>query len=218
MTMQHLTEEQLSTYLDRECSEMERTEAAAHIALCEKCAHELHQMGVVKQAFALLNPAELPRSFVLPAGFAGVAPLVSPAAPVSAPSGSSIRRFEPVARLLSIAAVLAFLFLGSGQMAGWIGDDNDSSSNGALISETDAPASALQEQEPAVARGELREQGDAAATGAGTLSSQPARVDTPTQVDNDLTLLELTTVGIGVVALIAIASWILIHYRAGSAG
>ena len=103
-------------------------------------------------------------------------------------------------------------------MAGWIGDDSDSSSNIALNSETDTPASALQEEEPAVARGELREQGDAAATGAGMLSSQPARVDTPTQVDNDLTLLELTTVGIGVVALIAIASWILIHYRAGSAG
>lgn len=216
--MTHLTHEEIHAYLDGECSENERERAASHVAICAKCARELDDFGALKSLLSSMGEAELPRSFMLPAEFGNTVPLTSPmTSAVTRDNTHDLGRFEPVARIFSIAAVLAFLVLGGGQLAGWIGDDTDTSNNVALNSETEVTNNALQDQEPAPERGELREQGDSAAAGAGSLTSETARVDTAAQVDTSLTPLEITTVGLGVVALAAIASWILIHYRAGSA-
>jgi anti-sigma factor RsiW len=217
MTHQHLTHEEINAWLDGEgtTSELERVET--HLATCAECAREAEDFRTVKNMLGALGEAELPRSFTLPAEFAQPAPLASPATRItSGNSGSNLRRFEPVARIISIAAVLAFLLLGGGQLAGWIGNDGDSSVNTRLQGETNAPASALQDTEPAPVRGELREQGDSAATGAGSLTTEVAHVDTQVQADSGLTPLEITTIGIGLVALAAIASWVLIHFRAGT--
>lgn len=217
MTHQHLTHEEINAWLDGECTTSEQERVETHLAACAECTREAEDFRTVKNMLGALGEAELPRSFTLPADFATTAPLASPTTRQAGhAAGSKLRRFEPVARIISIAAVLAFLLLGGGQMAGWIGNDSDSGVNTALQGETDAPESALQDTEPAVERGELREQGDSAATGAGSLTTDVAHVDTQTQADSGLTALEITTIGIGVVALAAIASWVLIHFRAGS--
>jgi anti-sigma factor RsiW len=217
MTPQHLTHEEINAWLDGECTTSERERAEAHIAACPQCAREAEDFRAVKNMLRTLGEAELPRSFTLPAEFAKPAPLASPTTPVTpGGAGSKVRRFEPVARIISIAAVLAFLLLGGGQLAGWIGSDSDPGVNTTLQGETNAPASALQDTEPAPARGELREQGDSAATGAGSLTTEVAHVDSQAQAESGLTPLEITTIGIGLVALAAIASWVLIHFRAGT--
>ena len=217
MTLQHLTHEEITVWLDGECTASEGERVETHLATCAECAHEAEDFRAVKNMLGTLGEAELPRSFVLPAEFAKTVPLASPSKPVGAgAAGSNLRRFEPVARLISIAAVLAFLLLGGGQMAGWIGNDSGSDVDTALQNETDAPASALQDTEQAPARGELREQGDSASTSAESLTTDLAHVDTGTQADSGLTPLEITTIGIGLVALAAIASWVLIHFRAGT--
>lgn len=217
MTQQHLTHEEINAWLDGEstASEVERVET--HLATCGECTSAAEDFRAVKNMLGTLGEADLPRSFILPAEFAKTAPLASPAKPAALGSrGNNLRRFEPVARIISIAAVLAFLLLGGGQMAGWIGNDGGSDVDTALQNETDAPASALQDTEQAPARGELREQGDSASTGAQSLTTDVANVDTGTQADSGLTPLEITIIGIGLVALAAIASWVLIHFRAGS--
>lgn len=215
MTERHLTQEDIHAWLDGESTVAEQEMVENHLAACAECAREAEDFRAIKNMLAGLGDVELPRSFTLPAEYAKTAPLQSPASPTSG-GGSNIRRFEPVARILSIAAVVAFLVLGGGQLAGVFGDESDSSSDISLETETEAPAAALNVQDSAPARGELREQGDSAATGAGPLTTEVANVETPAQVDNGLTPLEITTIGIGIVALAAIASWILIHYRAGT--
>lgn len=223
MTMKHLTDEKLNTYLDGEATASEQAYAESHLAECAECFAELDQFKSVKNTFASLGDIKVPRSFALPVEFGTVTPLASPGAPATS-SGSDIANlsnFEPVARILSIAAVLAFLVLGGGQITGLLGEDSDNESNNntELVgnSETNPNSSALQDTEPALERGELREQGDSAATGAGQLTTNLAPVDNTEQANTGLTALEITTIGIGVVALAAIASWILIHYRAGTA-
>lgn len=221
MMMKHLTHEELNAYLDGEATTSEQAYAENHLAECAECATELEGFNSVKTMFSSLGEAELPRSFALPADFGKVSPLTSPATPAK-PGGSgmgNLTRFEPVARILSIAAVLAFLVLGGGQITGLLDGDSDNQTNNTELvgdSETNNESSALENSEPALERGELREQGESAATGAGSLTTNIAPVDTTEQADNGLTALEITTIGIGVVALAAIASWILLHYRAGS--
>ena len=222
MTLKHLTHEELNTYLDGEATPGEQLILEAHLAECGECSAELDQFSAVKGMFTSLGEVDVPRSFVLPAEFGKNTSLASPASPAT--SGGSgkgtLTRFEPVARILSIAAVLAFLVLGGGQVTGLFGDDSDnvSNNNTELVgdSETNQDSSALESAEPALERGELREQGDSAATGAGSLTTNLAPVDNAEQANNGLTALEITTIGVGVVALAAIASWILIHYRADS--
>lgn len=224
MTMKHLTHEELNAYLDGEVSASEQATIESHLAECAECSAELEQFQSVKNLMGSLTEVDVPRSFALPAEFGKIEPISSPASPSAPSTGGSgkgnLTRFEPVARILSIAAVLAFLVLGGGQVAGLFGDDaNDTNTNNTELvgdSETNTESSALENAEPALERGELREQGDSAATGAGSLTTNLAPVDTAQQADEGLTALEITTIGVGVVALAAIASWILIHYRAGT--
>lgn len=219
MTMHHLSAEEITAYLDGECTQAELQAASSHLETCTECRQVADDQQFVKTLMGSLNEVELPRSFALTSDMVQEpSPLASPGESTStSTAGGNLIRFEPVTRLLSIAAVLAFLVLGGAQLAG-VGEQSDSTSNQAIeLSETDSADGALQEQEPALARGEVREQGESAAANAAPLTSESARVDTQSQAsDNGLTLLELTTIGVGLVALASIASWILIHYRAGA--
>lgn len=219
MTMHHLSSEEIAAYLDGECTESERITALAHLESCADCRQIADDQQFIKTLMGSLGEAELPRSFTLtPDMVSEPAPLASPGSesPVAV-SNNSLARFEPFTRFLSIAAVLAFLVLGGAQLAG-VGEQTDSIDTQAVeLSETESADGALQEQEPALARGEVREQGESAAANVAPLSSESARVDTQMQAtDNGLAPLEITTIGVGVVALASIAGWILIHYRAGT--
>lgn len=216
MTLHHLSAEEIAAYLDGQCADSEYRHASNHLAACAECRLVADDQQFIKTIMGSLAEPNLPRSFMLPADTATVAPLTSPASPqTSRPAGGSITRFEPVARFLSIAAVIALLVLGGAQIAG-VGESDNQDLNNIALSETETSDSALNEQEPALARGEVREQGESAAIGAGPLNATTALVDTPAQAtDNGLTPFEITTIGVGIVALASIASWILIHYRAG---
>lgn len=219
MTMHHLSSEEIAAYLDGECTDAEHRVASAHLESCAECRRIADDQQYVKTLMGSLGEAELPRSFALTPEMVEPEPvLASPGGSASSStSGSNLIRFEPFAKFLSIAAVLAFLVLGGAQLAG-IGDQSDTASDQAIeLGETELADGALQEQEPALARGEVREQGESAAANAAPLTSESARVDIQSQAtDNGLTLLELTTIGVGLVALASIAGWILIHYRAGN--
>lgn len=219
MTMHHLSSEEIAAYLDDECTDAEHRAAQSHLDTCAECRQIADDQLFIKQLMGSFAEPELPRSFVLPADTERTpTPLASPGTESPAEhAGGTLLRFEPVMKFLSIAAVIAFLVLGGAQLAG-IGDDTGSDTS-VELAETDAPMSALEEQEPALARGEVREQGETAAINAAPNTAQHVLVDTQSQATNEgLTPLEITTIGVGAVALVSIAGWILIHYRAGSTG
>lgn len=219
MTMHHLSPEDISAFLDGECTEAEYRAAQSHLESCADCRKLADDQQFIKSLMGSLEQPVLPRSFAItPELVTTPAPLSSPSSePTAMPSAGTLIRFEPFARLLSIAAVVAFLILGGAQLAG-VGDQSDSGDNQSIeLTETDAVNGALEEQEPELARGEVREQGESAAANAAPLNSNNANVDTQTRAtENGLTPIEITTIGVGIVALASIAGWILIHYRAGA--
>ncbi len=221
MTLHHLSADEISAYLDGECSETEFRAAQTHLESCAECRNTADDQRFIKNLMGSLEEPELPRSFTItPEMVSTPAPVSSPGSVTHAsPSSSTLVRFEPFARFLSIAAVLAFLVLGGAQMAG-IGNETDSDDGQSTeLSETNSAVDALEEQEPALARGEVREQGESAAANASPLNTTNANVDNQTRAtDNGLTPIEITTIGVGIVALASIAGWILIHYRAGEPG
>lgn len=219
MTTHHLTAEDITAYLDGESTDVEYRHVSHHLESCADCRKMADDQQFIKNILGSFEEPELPRSFKLPAELGKITPISSPQSPAKAAptGGSGITRFEPVARLLSIAAVLALLVLGGAQMVG-VGDTdtNTNQNNITLDGETNPENSALNEQEPALSRGEVREQGESAAAGLGPVDTTHVLGDTATQAeDTGLTGIEITTIGVGVVALASIASWILIHYRAG---
>ena len=217
MTTHHLSPEEIAAYLDGECTETESRAAQTHLDACAECRQIADDQQFIMTLMGSLQEPELPRSFAVTADLVEEAPpLISPVSAQPPPtSGSNLVRFEPFAKFLSIAAVIAFLVLGGAQMAG-IGDSSQTANQAIELSETDSSSEALQSQEPALARGEVREQGESAAANAAPLIADNTLVDTQTRATNNgLTAIEITTIGVGIVALASIAGWILIHYRAG---
>lgn len=217
--MHHLSAEEISAFLDGECSETEFRTAQIHLDACADCRKIMDDQQFIKTLMSSLEEPDLPRSFAITADMVSTpTPLSSPGSESASPaSGGTLIRFEPFAKFLSIAAVLAFLVLGGAQLAG-VGDQTESNNQQSTeLSETDSAVGALEEQEPVLARGEVREQGESAAANASPLNTTNANVDTQAQATNNgLTPIEITTIGVGIVALASIAGWILIHYRAGN--
>ena len=220
MSTQHLTTEELSAYLDGEIVSAEMPAILAHLAACSVCAEELDALTTIKNTFAALGEVDVPRSFALTREMvASPSPLSSPASPTPIRS-TRIVLAEKVVRIVAIAAAVVFIALGGAQLGGLFGEENTTSNDVALVGETDSSTNASQNQESAAAlsRGEVRETGESAAAESSAIEAELARVDTTAQVqDSGLTAIELTTVSIGIVALAAIACWILLRYRAGTA-
>src|SRR4051812_42811314 len=66
----HLSDEELSAYLDQSLSSRERTSASAHIASCSRCSEELHRLGATSLLLRSLPEPRPARSFQLPVDFA----------------------------------------------------------------------------------------------------------------------------------------------------
>lgn len=198
MTVDHITAEDIAAFLDGACNDDEHLRTQQHLDTCGACRKIAEDQQFVKVLLRSLLEPELPRSFTLTNAMIE--------REESAPTaGGLLLRFEPILRLVSIAAVLVFLFLGSLQLAGIGGSTTQS--------ETNVSQAALQDQEPVLARGELRSQGESAANGIQSLRAVTAQIDTEDRaIDNRLTSLEITTIGVGAVALFATAGWVLVRY------
>lgn len=224
MPLHHLSAEEIAAYLDGECTETEFRNAQAHMDACEECRATADDQRFIKSLMGSLEEPDLPRSFTISEEMVNDSGPLSSPHPESSPaagggSGSGLIRFEPFARIISIAAVLAFLVLGGAHLAGIGNETEPGNDQPVAVSETESSTSALEEQEPELARGEVREQGESAAANISPLHTESASVETQAQAtDNGLTRIEITTIGVGVVALASIAAWILIHFRAGQPG
>lgn len=215
--MQHLRDDEITAYIDGECTDVEHRHVRDHIAHCADCRRKTDDQMQIKNLLGSLVEPEIPRAFTLPDSYGEIsAPHVNTEiVRIASPGVGKITRLEPVLRFISIAAVIAFLVMGGAQLAG-VGDaGSNSDSSQITLTETDSQSSALDSQETTIARGEVRAQGESAAAGAGPLTAQHPLGDTAAQASTSLTLIEITTIGVGIVALTSIASWILIRYRAG---
>lgn len=63
---EHLTTEQLSTYLDHQLPTQELSSCETHLATCQRCQEELSGLKQIAALLHALPPAPLPRSFLLP--------------------------------------------------------------------------------------------------------------------------------------------------------
>lgn len=217
---QHLTPEQIHAWIDGELVGDEASFAREHLATCTPCTAEMESLRDTKAIFGMLRDVELPRSFVLPASMAKPAATLQSVPTPAVAERASVRRYEPLMRLMSIAAVLAFLVLGGINFSGVLESDDSADLPAPMQqSETNSTGGASENQETnGLRRGEVTEQGDAAVDDGGTLNIFNANVDTPAQTDSTgLTALDITTAAVGIVALTLIAGWILIHFRAGPA-
>jgi hypothetical protein len=61
----HLTDEQISTYLDDRLAPAERASASAHLAQCEECSQTLQDFRLTVHALRALPDPPLPRSFLI---------------------------------------------------------------------------------------------------------------------------------------------------------
>lgn len=216
MTLDHLSAEEITSFVDGESHDQR---IADHLASCGECRMIADDERQIKALLGSMPEPQLPRSFVLTPQMVPVAtPLSSPGITTTAAprTAAGISKYEPVLRFLSIAAVLALLVLGGAQITG-IGVDDPNSDPQVTQTETETSDNALEEQDSTIARGEVRAQGESAAAGAGPINAQHVLGDTPARATDDgLTTIEITTIGVGVVALASIAGWILIRYRAGA--
>lgn len=112
---EHLTNEQLSAFFDKQLSPQQQAVFDAHLSTCQQCQRNLAGLRLTVALLHALPQEEVPRSFILPAGLAPV-----PEHPVRQAEVMPIatRRRSPwqhAVRVVStIAAVLALLFIISG--------------------------------------------------------------------------------------------------------
>src|SRR6476620_10850680 len=61
----HLTDEQISTYLDDRLAPQERASASAHLGQCDECSETLQDFRFTVHALRALPDPPLPRSFLI---------------------------------------------------------------------------------------------------------------------------------------------------------
>lgn len=211
----------MNAWIDGELDDATLVQITDHLDVCPECADQIGELLQTKAMLGSLDEAELPRSFAISPEMVKTASapalhVVPGPEPIAAPT--SIRRFEPVVRLLSIAAVLAFLVLGGANLAG-IGQDHQPSADlaGNAPTATISDSTASQEQDSSqLRRGEVSDQGEAASNTDQSLQ-RVGQQDTAQTVDSEsLSGMEIAIITTAVLALALIATWIWIHFRAGA--
>ncbi|HVL25308.1 MAG TPA: zf-HC2 domain-containing protein [Thermomicrobiales bacterium] len=203
-TAQHLSIDSLNAWLDHQLTTDERAVTEAHLASCAICRREAEELAGVKTALAALPQYDVPRSFQLtPEQARRTSAAGQPA---------SMLRVLPTVRALSIAAVMALVIISGALFFGPI-TDNGGETNGG------AESSLTREAAP----GEIVDQGQAASNDTGPLSAaapaaqeaEPAEGESianarpaPASEDDDgRSPLELTAIGLGVLAVVLVGLW-----------
>jgi anti-sigma factor RsiW len=211
---QHLANNSLNAWLDHDIATDERAVLEAHLAACTVCRQEAEELAAVKSTLANLPQHEPPRSFRL-------TPEQAEHARTTARS-STIIRLLPTVRALSIAAVMALLIVAGAITFGPIADDGD------VRGEISSTVESSQTQDTVGsggAPGEVVDQGQAASADNGSVdplapASQDA-ADTTESIanaspapandsDDGRSPLELTAIGLGILAVVLVGLWILL--------
>lgn len=108
----HLGDDLLNSWLDGVATDAERRLVEEHVETCDHCREALDSLAMVKQALADLPEPALPRSFQLTPEQAATP------TPIRKDPPSNVVRLLPITRVLSIAAVIAFLVLGGATALG----------------------------------------------------------------------------------------------------
>lgn len=126
----HLTDEDLSGYLDNETSAREAERIRAHLDSCEDCRARFEGLRAVQSMLSALPRAVAPRSFVLSPEQAGVqTPSRAPAYVAPPAPRFRIPSFAPAVALTFFLAVLAVDLAGSS-----VSQQEDSTAGGAAMS------------------------------------------------------------------------------------
>ncbi|MEO6887745.1 MAG: zf-HC2 domain-containing protein [Ktedonobacteraceae bacterium] len=121
---EHLTNEQLSAFLDKQLTPPEQAACEAHMRSCTQCQQSLAQIRQTVALLRALPQAELPRSFILPADSVP-APMrthsqpesnIIPIARRQHPAWTHIAR-SSLRAVSTIAAVVAIVFMMSSLLA-----------------------------------------------------------------------------------------------------
>ena len=144
----HLTDEDLSGYLDNEASTREVDRIRAHLDACEDCRARLDGLRAVQSMLSELPRAVAPRSFVLSPEQAGVQTRSRAPAYVAPPPPPRFRipSFAPAVALTFFLAVLAVDLAGSS-----VSQQEDSAAGGAAMS---APVRSSYSADDATKQGE----------------------------------------------------------------
>lgn len=218
-THHHLGDDLLNSWLDGAATDAEHRLVDEHIRTCDHCSEALESLAMVKQSLAALPEPALPRSFQLTPEQA------AKPTPIRTAEPSTVVRLLPVARVLSIAAVLAFLIFGGATALGpgstvFTGNDQVASdttgTDGAAgaLEETDADSAPPMAAAPVdIDEGEVVSQGDSATgsdTAARALDDMARARDTspagaePNEGSRALTVATITA---GIIAVAASALW-----------
>lgn len=190
-SMEHLTNTQISAYLDQELAASELAACTAHLQTCQQCQGIEADLRLTSRLVRQLPKVEVPRSFVLPLNIA-VLPDTSeetefaqkPALPASTQPASTLKRAEQATRgtgrfslksairTLSTIAAVAGLFL---VLAGML---SVFTSNNYMSATTSSSSSQTYGSMPAESPKDSKEESPASVQATNTENS--IREDTPT--------------------------------------
>lgn len=207
-TPAHLADDILNAWIDGVATPEEQAIIDHHLTSCATCQRRLDELQGVKAMLSGLPEVAPPRSFALtPEQAKKPTPISERVTP------SNIIRLLPIVRTLSVAAMLAVLILGGSLLIG--GDNADLSSDATTemqSGETAGDVGSLGAADPAPAaleRGEIVDQGESASAHDSTSTSLAG--ETPSvpigTTDGGLTGVEITTIVLGVAALLLGATW-----------
>lgn len=223
----HIHTEELSAYLDGMLDEQDRAAIASHLATCAECRTETDALRVTVRLLGELPQYQPRHTLQLGMEFANRR---SP--------DSSIVRFLPIVRSLSVAAVLVFMVAAGAFFLGGSTDDVDqpTSSRSAIQGETGGNAEASQGSgntgaaesgaqpdrvSEAPGDGRLIDRGDAATSGDDPLADLTSLEQSETSAEDQASETSLQSrltadfgqaflVGVGILALVLVSLWLVL--------
>jgi anti-sigma factor RsiW len=148
---QHLTTEQLSTWLDQQLTPEEQASCHAHLEDCARCQYALNNLRQTVNLLRSLPQLEVPRSFALPADFQITSDRNKQQWVKQSTARSPRRLPTPLRhslRAVSALAAVIGLFLALSSFVAPLHSDRTSTSSVSAPAPTNLPSSAQHEQAP----------------------------------------------------------------------